>query len=226
MLIEKYTFLRIALGFAALSWVAIAAKWKFLEYITKTATLIALMAFIWNLRQGVIFRENVNWLLLAIFFSLIGNVLLMALPNSLTPGLIAFSLALISYILTLHIPLPAINLAIAIIIVMVGMTSYQIYRRISQGLGNSREVTLKVLIPIYMVILSMMVIFSMLTLVSSGWEYYRALLLSAGALLFLISNIWYAWDRFVEPLKWGRLRVTISFHLGQCLLCLGFLMTF
>jgi hypothetical protein len=226
MVIEKYTFLQIAMVFAAASWVATAAKWKFLKYITKPAMLIALMAFIWNLRPGVIFRENVNWLLLAIFFSLIGSILLLAFRNSLTPGLIAFSMVLISYIYTLHITLPVINLANAIIIVMVSLTSHQIYRRISQGPGYPREIHIKVLIPVYMLILSMMVIFSLLTLVSSGWENYRALLLSAGALLFLISNIWYAWDRFVGALKWGQLRVMISFHLGQCLLCLGFLITF
>jgi len=178
------------------------------------------------LRSGILFREDVNWLLLAIFFTLIGDLLLMFFGNSLGPALIAFLLALIAYILTLLVTLPAMNMASAIIAVIVGITIYQIYRRIAPGVQRSSKAYIKVLMPIYVITLSIMVIFSILTLASNGWENYRALMLSAGAMLLLISNIWFAWHRFVQHLKWPHLRVLIPFHLGHCLLCLGFLITF
>lgn len=226
MIIEKYTFLQIALGIAALNWLAVALKWKILEYITKPATMLALGAYIWNLRPGLVINGNINWLLLAIILSLIGDVFLMLPGDFFIPGLMAFSLTLVAYLLTLTISLPTFNLASILVILIVGLTMHQIYRQIAVGVEKTGNPLLKVLVLGYTVVLSIMVIFALLTLVSHGWENYRALLISAGALLFLVSNIWSGWERFVEPLKFGGFRVMVSYHVGQCLMCLGFLITF
>ncbi|MBL7162558.1 MAG: lysoplasmalogenase [Anaerolineales bacterium] len=221
----KYLFIKIALGFAALNWAAIVIKWKWLEYIAKPAAMLALLAYVWRLRPGLVVHGNINWLIFALLFSLAGDIFLMLPGNLFLPGLIAFLLAHMAYIFALSIALPPLNLASLIVVLMVGMTSVQIYRRVAAGLESSGETRMKIPALLYTTVISVMVILALLTLVSNGWENYRALLLSAGALLFSISDTWIAWDRFVEPLKYRDLRVMSSYHLGQVCLCLGFLMT-
>ncbi len=222
---SKYLFVQIAAGLAVLNWVALVVKWKWLEYIAKPATMLALMAFVWRLRPGLIVHGNINWLLLALIFSLAGDVLLMIPRNLFLPGLISFLLAHVAYIFALSVALPPFDLAVLLVIVMVGATSYQIYRRVTASLERSGQIAMKIPALFYSLVISVMVIFALLTLVSNGIENYRALLLSAGALLFYISDTWIAWDRFVELLKFRDLRVMISYQLAQILLCLGFLVS-
>ncbi len=219
----NFEFVQIALGTAVLNWIAVARQWKWLEYITKPATMLALMAFVWEFRPGLTFFDDLNWLLLALFFSLAGDVFLMLPGNLFIPGLVSFLLAHVAYIMALWISLPPFGLASLMVILMVAVTSLQIYRRIAAGLHRSGETGMKIPVLLYTTVISVMVIFALLTLVSSGWENYRAILLSAGALLFYISDTWLAWDRFVEPLKHLDLRVMVSYHLAQICLCLGFL---
>ena len=221
----KYLFVQIALGFAALNWAALALKWKWLEYIAKPAAMLALLAYVWRLRPGLLVNGNINWLILALLFSLAGDILLMLPKNLFLPGLLTFLLAHIAYIFALSIVLPPLNLASLFVALMVGMTSVQIYRRVAAGLESSGETRMKIPVLLYTSAISVMVILALLTLVSNEWENYRALLLSAGALLFFISDTWIAWDRFVEPLKYRHLRVMSSYHLAQVCLCLGFLIT-
>lgn len=226
MSIEKYTFLQIALGLAALNWVIGVIRLEFIDKITKPAVMIALLAFIWNLRAGFILNGKVNWLLFAIIFSLLGELVQILPGDRFIPKLFALILANVAYILVLASGLPPLNLASAAIIVIIAITIYQIYPHISNGLKNLGQQTLKIPILTHLASISLMSIFALFTLVSNSWENYRSLLVSAGSLSLLISSIWLIWDRVVWPLQFGRLRETISFHLAHCLLCLGFLMTF
>jgi uncharacterized membrane protein YhhN len=42
-----------------------------------------------------------------------------------------------------------------------------------------------------------------------------AALVSAGSVLFYASDGMLAWDRFINPLSHARLRVMVTYHLGQ-----------
>ncbi|MBM3145717.1 MAG: lysoplasmalogenase [Chloroflexi bacterium] len=221
----KYLYIQIALGIAALNWVSVAIKSKWLEYVTKPATMLALLAFVWRLRPGLIAHGDVNWLIFALLFSLAGDVFLMLPGNLFLPGLISFLLAHLAYIFAFNIVSPPLDSASLIVALMVVITGAQIYRRIAAGLEIAGEQKMKIPVLIYTIVISVMVICALLTLVSSGWENYRALLLSVGALLFFLSDTWLAWDRFVEPLKFRDLRVMVSYHLAQICLCLGFLVS-
>jgi uncharacterized membrane protein YhhN len=53
------------------------------------------------------------------------------------------------------------------------------------------------------------------------WQTVPALLVSAGALLFFISDALLAWNKFVIPLRQGRFISIIPYHLGQILLTIG-----
>lgn len=220
---SKFLFVQIAAGIAVVNWVALAVRWKWLEYIAKPATIFALMAFVWRLRPGFIIHGNINWLLFALIFSLAGDIFLMLPRNLFLPGLVSFLFAHIAYALALSQTLPSLDLTVLLVILMVGITGLQVYRRLAAGLEISGQTEMRIPVMLYATVISIMVTFALLTLVSNRIENYRALLLSAGALLFFISDTWLAWDRFVEPLKFRDLRVMISYHAAQICLCLGFL---
>jgi uncharacterized membrane protein YhhN len=47
------------------------------------------------------------------------------------------------------------------------------------------------------------------------------MLVSAGALLFFISDTMLAWNKFVQRLKYGPLAVIVTYHIGQILIAVG-----
>jgi uncharacterized membrane protein YhhN len=58
------------------------------------------------------------------------------------------------------------------------------------------------------------------------WNAAAALLAALGAFLFFLSDILLAWDRFVTPVRNGRLFNMILYHLGQLMLITGVLLQF
>jgi alkenylglycerophosphocholine hydrolase len=48
-------------------------------------------------------------------------------------------------------------------------------------------------------------------------------LLIAGALTFTLSDSILAWDRFKQPLSWGKYGVMSTYYAGQAMICLAFL---
>jgi len=222
----KYTLLQSALGFAAINWIAVGFKWKWLEYITKPATMLALLAWVFQLRPGLIIHGSINWLAVALIFSLAGDIFLMLPIDAFIPGLFSFLLAHMAYVFSFAAGGFRFNLAILIIVILVGVSSYQIFRQIAAGLARSGQDKLKIPVLTYTLVISLMVIMALQTLANNGWANYRALMISAGALLFLLSDVWIAWDRFVESLKWRDLRVMMTYHLGQMLIALGLVISF
>lgn len=224
----KYRFLYIALYIAIVNWVAVTKKWKWLVYLTKPAVMLAIMAYVWRLRPYLMAPDDrFNWLLGALFFSLVGDILLMLPGNFFIPGLIAFLLGHVAYIISFAaVSTFTLNAPLIIVIAMVSVTAYQIYRQIAGALTHSGKDKVKIPILIYTGTLSVTLIMALNTLTSNSFETYRALFASGGALLFSLSDTWLAWDRFVEPLPWRDFRIMATYHVGQAFLCLGFLMTF
>ncbi|MFZ5819987.1 MAG: lysoplasmalogenase family protein, partial [Chloroflexota bacterium] len=56
---------------------------------------------------------------------------------------------------------------------------------------------------------------ALLTLFRPEWKSAPALLVSAGAFLFYLSDIALAWNRFVSPIRHGRMLNIGLYHLGQ-----------
>jgi uncharacterized membrane protein YhhN len=61
----------------------------------------------------------------------------------------------------------------------------------------------------------------MLTLLSDRWIPIDALTICAGAALFFLSDAILAWNKFVSPIRYGRLMNMASYHLGQLLIALA-----
>ncbi len=83
----SYSFFGLALVLAVLDWIAVAGGWKKLEYFTKPATMVALLAFM--VQNGGL-SGGMLWFTLGLAFSLAGDVFLMLPRDRFIAGLVAF----------------------------------------------------------------------------------------------------------------------------------------
>ena len=214
----QLTFLWIALILAFIDWSAVYAGWKQVEYLAKPGVMVALFLWIWSFSG---FEGRLVWVGLAVLCSLAGDVFLMLPKERFIAGLISFLIAHLAYILALNDGPPPLTAASLVILLLAGSTSLQIFRRVLSGLESSGKTRLKTPVMVYMGVILVMLLSALGTLIRDEWDPFAALLVSAGAMLFFISDTLLAWDRFVEPLSHARLRVIIPYHLGQIGLVAG-----
>jgi uncharacterized membrane protein YhhN len=220
----------LVLIFAGLDWYAADRKVKPLEYICKPATMLALLGWMW---QSVGLGGSMLWFTLGAVFCLAGDVFLMLPRDMFIFGLLAFLLGHIGYIVGLNNAPPFINmlgmilivilekpLAIITIIVLVIYLVW-LYPKLARGLKARGKTRLKIPVLIYSLVISLMVYSALLTWFRAGWSTFAALSVSIGAVLFFASDSLLAWDRFVNPLPHARLKVMVTYHLGQIGILLG-----
>jgi uncharacterized membrane protein YhhN len=126
---------------------------------------------------------------------------------------------------------PPVNLASLLLLLIVGITAGTVGKRIIAGLEARNQASLKIPVVVYSAVISLMLLSALFTLVrgdnpnsvvnEEDWLAGPALLVSGGALLFFLSDTFLAWNKFVEPLPAGKLRVIVTYHLGQALIALG-----
>jgi uncharacterized membrane protein YhhN len=214
----SFSFYYVALVIAIFNWIAVARNWKYIIYLTKPGVMVALLIWLW---QNGGLSGHMRWFAIGVLFSLIGDVFLILPREQFIAGLISFLLVQVSYTIGLNNTFPEVNIASLIIIILLIFIAYQIYRRITEGLDASSQSSLKLPIMAYMIAISMMVLSAFLTLVRPDWFAGQALMVSAGALLFFLSDTFLAWRKFIAPLSYGNLLVIINYHLGQALILLG-----
>jgi uncharacterized membrane protein YhhN len=160
------------------------------------------------------------WVILALIFSWIGDILLLFEANAKTYfllGLASFLLAQLFYIVFFHnirvretIRGNALLLLLAVIY----------YSALTNILGPSLEkANLNLPVRIYGVVLSFMFMLSLHTLFSrnrkAGW------LMAIGATLFVISDSTLAFNKFYSPINNGDLVVMFTYGLAQLLIVAG-----
>jgi uncharacterized membrane protein YhhN len=218
-----YTFLWIGIAIAVLDWVAVAKQWKALEVIAQPGVTLALLA--WLLSVGG-WQGHLLWFAIGLAFALAGDILLVLPKEQLIPGIAAFLIAQIAYVVGFNDTAPPVNLASIAIAVIVGATALRFYGAIAAGLSRTGRHALKLPVLAYVVAISLMLISALLTMVRPEWHPGTAWLASTGALLFFISDAMLGWDKFVRPIRYGHLAVIITYHLGQALIALGAVMHF
>lgn len=214
----SYTLLTVALIVALLDWIAVAKKWKLLEYFAKPGVMIVLLAWLWSVSG---FSGHLTWFALGLIFSLAGDVFLMLPREQFIAGLVAFLLAHIAYTIGFTETLPPVTIISLIMAIVVGTTSTRIYRGVSRTLVASNNRDLKIPLLMYTIIISVMLLAALLTLVRPDWSTGSALMVSTGAVLFYLSDAFLAWNKFVGPIRRGNLIVIISYQLGQILITVG-----
>jgi uncharacterized membrane protein YhhN len=215
---------------AAIDWLAVAKDWKKVEYIAKPAAMLVLLGLL--ALVGGFGSLPLICFGLGIFFSLAGDVFLMISHARFSdrwfiPGLIAFLLAHVTYIIGLNIPLPDVSpiwsLGLAVIL---ALTAARILRRILAGVTQKGLGRLVRPVALYGMIITLMLLSALLTLFNPDWKVSASGLVALGATLFYFSDILLAWNKFVAPIKNGSLADMILYHLGQFALVAGVILQF
>jgi uncharacterized membrane protein YhhN len=180
------------------------------EYVCKPATLALLIATALTLDPADGAGDRRAWFVAALVFSLAGDVFLMLPRDLFVPGLAAFLLGHVCYVIGFWTDPPAALAVVVAALVIVGPIGWLAVRVI-------RSIRDRVLVgPViaYISVISAMVVSAL----ASG-----NVAAGTGAVLFAGSDSLIAWDRFVRPLQWAPVAIMVTYHVGQALLVLSLL---
>lgn len=213
----------LAFIFAGLEALAVWKDLKSLEYVAKPAVMVCL--FIW-LTTTAGLQGALLWFGIGILFSLAGDIALMFTDRFFVLGLIAFLLVHIAYLVGFNTPVPqSLDVWAIAISIIIGISAVRLLRRIVAGVRNTQP-RLVVPVIVYGAVITLMLLSALLTLFRPEWNSTPAYLVSIGVFLFYLSDIILAWNRFVTPIKNGRLVNIAIYHLGQIMLIVGVAMQF
>ena len=138
------------------------------------------------------------------------------------PGLIAFLLAHICYVVGLNPTLPpGPSLLVLIPVAVIGAV---LFRGLAQGLREQGQERMLAPVALYSLVLSGTLFSAWATFFRPDWGALRALIAVIGASLFFASDAMLAWDRFVRSFPRARLWVHMTYHVGQVALAVSLLL--
>jgi uncharacterized membrane protein YhhN len=209
-----------ALMIAPIDWFAVNRKWKKLEYIAKPMVIVILIT--WLLINGG-YQGPTIFFLIGLGLSLAGDIFLMLPDEKFIAGLVSFLFAHLAYIRGFSISGLHFSIGLLAVIVIVGLIGIVVVRQLLKGLTAHHQEKLRFPIIIYAIVISIMLISALSTVISPspGWDFYPAIIVSTGAILFFFSDSNLAWNRFVNLVPHGKLMVIISYHLAQIAITLG-----
>ena len=223
-----YALVIAALIFAALEWYFEIKKNLWGIYLTKPTVMVLLIVFVWFYADVPVLVFGLNtsaiiWFILGLLFCLGGDIFLMLPERFFLPGLILFLLGHIFYIAGFGMPIPPegseiIALLIAVILIVV---SGWVYVMLANGMQSSGKDRMRIPVLIYTIVISLMLFSALMTLFREEWMLLPSILVSVGALLFLVSDIMNAWVRFVHPISNQRLWVMSTYHFAQIGIAVG-----
>jgi uncharacterized membrane protein YhhN len=209
-----------AFSFALVDWVAVAKQKREIEKYFKPLTLITLILWVigYAIKIQSLGNQTILWLVVGLFFCLVGDILLYLPPKKwFIPGLIAFLLGHVGYIFSFGVfkiegsrLVPALVLGFALFVAVI-----LVLKRLVEGLKKSGKERMTIPIIIYSLVITFMVFSAAYRLMDFSWATGEAVLLAGGALLFYISDILNAWERFVSKFRNDRLVIMMTYHLGQ-----------
>ncbi len=197
------------LAVAIVDWWAVGRGNLRLEYVAKPATMV--MLFLATVAIEPDDPAVQTAFLIAIVFSLGGDVFLMLPQDRFVFGLASFLCGHIAYVVGMAIdgidPAPA---AAATVFVLVMLAT--LGRTILAAVKRSNTPEFATPVVGYILVISTMVV------AAAGIGRPIALV---GALLFYASDAMIAWTRFIRDIEHGRVLVMITYHLGQIGICLS-----
>jgi len=212
-------WLVLAFAFAALEALALWREWDRLEYFAKPAVMLCL--FVW-LYLSTALKGNLLWFGVGILFSLAGDVLLMiSLERMFLFGLGAFLLAHFSYILGFKDQFMTASGGSFLLVVILAVSAARIMRRIVGAMRAKGRNRLVIPVIVYSAVISVMLFAAMSTIFDPAWKTGASFFVSLGAFLFYISDLILAWNKFVAPVRNGRIFNIAAYHLGQIGLIAG-----
>ena len=154
--------------------------------------------------------------LVGLVLSLRGDIALMFPDNrkAFMTGLVLFLLAHIAYAITFTVldSLHTTDWLTALALLVIGGGFFFLIRG---GLG-----TMKIPVIVYLVVISVMVNQALSTFAGSMFSQRQAWMISVGAILFYISDVILAANRFWKPFTYNRISLAF-YYAGQCLIALA-----
>lgn len=200
--------LAFAGALAIADWIAVSPRVasKRAEYVLKPATMLPLIA------AAVLLDPEHDaqraWFVVALVFSLAGDILLMLPSDSFVAGLGSFLLGHLAYSAGfVYEPRTLRASLIAVALVVVGAAT--LGRRLLTAARASDTPAVAGPVALYMTVISAMVV------LGAGTGDPFAI---AGAAIFFTSDTMIAWDRFVAPFRWARPLIMAAYHVAQILL--------
>lgn len=196
----------ICAGVAAISaiadWWAVWTDRRPLRRFTKPGALALLIAVALLLEP---FDEGVRrWMVAGLVLSLAGDVFLLGAERWFVAGLASFLLGHVTYVVAMQSQFDSWA-GIALGVVLVGVAVLAVARRLVRAVAETKREMVAPVVA-YISVISAMVISAF------GTSSPRAI---GGALLFYASDATLAWNRFLEPRRFGPVAVMITYHAAQ-----------
>jgi uncharacterized membrane protein YhhN len=214
----------LAMLAAIVDWFGVGMRRPWLEYLGKPLAMALLIIwFIMGAGAGSAFSVPPVWFLVALIFSLAGDIFLMLPSGSFLAGLVMFLLAHLGYIAAFAwgrgrlVPMEWLAAA------AVGVLLASLLPPIRAGLRRSGKPNLMAPVAIYAVVLGTMLWFSIGMLLHPSWLAEGAPGIAFGGLAFFASDVTLVWNRFVAPLPGRRVTTHILYHIAQLALTAGVL---
>ena len=152
-----------------------------------------------------------RWIFCGLCLSLLGDILLMLPQGLFVPGLLAFLLAHVCYIIAFAPGAAGWRLLpLALLIAVIAGANLA-------GLWPHLPDALRLPVSAYVQVIALMAVLALARACGPG-QPRAARLAAAGALLFLLSDSWLAWDRFAGPLPAAIAGVLASYWAAQYLI--------
>lgn len=208
-----------AFVFAVLEVLTLWKSWTGLEYVAKPAVIFCLFLWLYfrTSLQGLTF-----WFGMGLVFSLVGDMFLMMSPNRMFIfGLVAFLFVHISYLTGFQNELMNVTAWSLLLIVILLISILRVMRRIVSVMRAKGQAQLVSPVILYSLVISLMLYAAISTISNPMWKTNASFFVSVGAFLFYISDLILAWNKFVTPIKNGRIISIAAYHLGQIGLIAG-----
>jgi len=209
----------LALTISVFDWFVHWKDWLPVGYFTNPAAILTLLAWSY-LASG--WQGGMLWFGLALFFSLVGDILL-GLPRRIfLGGMAAFLVAQVCFIVAFNPTLPPFQLPGLFFLLSVGLAAFYIERNLLFGLRQTPELQkLQIPVLVYGSALSLMFLSALLTLLKPQWAGLPSILVALGGWLFFTSDSLLASNLFVRPIRHGVVYIHMTYQLGQLLLISG-----
>jgi alkenylglycerophosphocholine hydrolase len=215
-------WLILAIIFASLEVLAVSKNVQRLEYVAKPAVMLCL--FLWLFADTGL-QGHAFWFGMGILFSLAGDVLL-TFERMFLPGLVAFLLAHLAYIVGFREEILTLTAWSLILALFIAVNIGRLLGRIVETMRSKGENKLVFPVLVYGTIISVMLYAAMSTISNSAWKNSAALFISVGAFFFCVSDAILAWNKFVAPVRNGRVWNIVLYYLGQIGLIAGVIAQF
>ncbi len=202
------TLVAVAVVTAFVNWFSVATGRRRLEWATKPAVMIVLIAA--ALAVDPLTSAARIWFLAALVASLAGDVFLMVEPERFMAGLGSFLIAHLGYIA--GFTAAGIDTAPAIATVAFSAIAVAtIGLRIRKG-AAAHDRRLGMPVTAYIVVISAFLVSAV------GTTNVTA---AIGAVLFYTSDSILGWNKFVAPIRLGRVATMVTYHSAQALLVMS-----